>query len=67
MASSTNAAATRRLVLPRSLISGLALATWIHPQGEHHEPSTDDLSPPHAPPPPVGERGEGEQNVDNHT
>jgi hypothetical protein len=53
MASSTNAAATRRLVLPRSLISGFAVATWIYPQGERHEPSTGDLSPSPTPLPPV--------------
>jgi len=67
MASSTSAGATRRLMLPRSLISGFAVATWIHPQGEHHEPSTGDLSPSPAPLPAVGERGGSEENVQNHT
>jgi len=56
MASSTSAAATRRLVLPRSLISGVAVAMCIHPQGERHEPSTGDLSPS---PPPGGEGERG--------
>ena len=64
MANSTSAAATRRLVLPLSLILGFAVAMWIHPQAEHHEPSTGDLSPPL---PPVGERDEGERVSENHT
>ena len=58
MASSTSAAATRRLVPHLSLISRLAVATCIHTQGEPHEPSTGDLSP--LLPSPLGwRRGQG--------
>ena len=59
MASRTSAAATRRLVMPLSLILGFAVAICFHPEGECHEQSTGDLSPAPAPHPGGGEGREG--------